>query len=399
MRREEIPVVFSSADGHVIEPDDLYRDRLPRVYRDRAPAYEYSEGLIKWYDRFGRLKQWASPMFDVFGNRLTDSVSQRIASLDAQKINVEVLYPNNFEMLREEDPTFAVAMAKVYNDYMFEAYGEYPDRFVPVSTIPVADVKLAVQELERTAAMGARSIAIPEMPTVPYWSPDYEPLWSAAEEAKLVVAFHIGTAVADGSFKPMGVGGGRRVIPPGEALTVSEALRCGTGVQISYPAQEVIAHLVGSGVLDRHPNLHFVAAEYHAHWLAGFMSGIDKAWTLGLGQPDTHLMGDFDPTRPVDDQPGMVNIFHFNTRWRYPLRPSEYVRRQIHCTFMDDPGAIGMRHITGVEALLWGADFPHPEGTSPETNPAIQKQLAGVPVDDLELITGGNLRRLYGLTN
>ena len=43
--------------------------------------------------------------------------------------------------------------------------------------------------------------------------------------------------------------------------------------------------------------------------------------------------------------------------------PSEYVRRQFHVSFQDDPVAVACRHITGLSTIVWGNDYPHAEGT------------------------------------
>jgi hypothetical protein len=92
----------------------------------------------------------------------------------------------------------------------------------------------------------------------------------------------------------------------------------------------------------------------------------------------------------------MVRRFRLNEAWPYPLRPSDYVRRQIHCTFQDDPTALALREYTGVDCLLWGSDYPHHEATWPRTRDAVATQFSGIPEGERTAITGGTVAKLFG---
>jgi hypothetical protein len=92
----------------------------------------------------------------------------------------------------------------------------------------------------------------------------------------------------------------------------------------------------------------------------------------------------------------MARMFDVNEKWPYPLRPSEYVRRQFHVSFQDDPVALACRHVTGVSTLVWGSDYPHAEGTFRGSRELIARQFADVPADDRAAILGGTLGRLLG---
>jgi predicted TIM-barrel fold metal-dependent hydrolase len=78
------------------------------------------------------------------------------------------------------------------------------------------------------------------------------------------------------------------------------------------------------------------------------------------------------------------------------MKPSELIRRQCHATFMYDPVAINNRHITGVETLMWGNDYPHPEGTWPISQEIAAKQFDGVADDELRAIVGGTAASVFG---
>ena len=165
----------------------------------------------------------------------------------------------------------------------------------------------------------------------------------------------------------------------------------GAAVMAPMVPQRIIVSLVGSGVLERFPDLHFLLVEFNANWLVSTMAAMDKAWTLGVGQHRDWWAGTWDDDRPADDQPGMAQLFHLNERWPYPLMPSEYVQRQIHVSFQEDPMAIACRHLTGVSTLVWGADYPHAEGTFTHTREAIEHQFRDVEPEDRDAILGGTL--------
>ena len=160
--------------------------------------------------------------------------------------------------------------------------------------------------------------------------------------------------------------------------------------------QQVICELIGGGVPERYPGLHFALIEFNAHWLASLMGAMDKCWVTGIGQDADWWLGRWDDDRPDDDQPNMAQLFRLNEKWPYPLTPSEYVQRQFHIQFQDDPVAVATRHITGISSIVWGNDYPHAEGTFRGSRELLATQLGGLPADERAAIVGGTLGRLLG---
>ncbi|MET0985666.1 MAG: amidohydrolase family protein [Steroidobacteraceae bacterium] len=406
--------VLCSADGHVIEPTDLWSTRLPKNLRDRALRVEhfghYQDLFVPDGNRFsaGRFRHLDTG--ELIDDRLSDlaaSVTRRLRDLDADGVWGEVIYPNYGMLMFVPDHEVAMAHAQVYNDYLVEAFGAHGDRLVPIAAIPLTNVDDAVAEVERVARMGLRGIMIPTQPPQPYGSNVYDRVWAAAQAHGLPVTFHVGTGFnteeeqgKSGNFKEAV---SKAIMNAGAAAQPSRSsvdpfvLRMLQQNELSAAAQRVVVSLVGSGVLERFPKLHFVGVEFDAYWLASVMASMDSACTLGIGIDDSWEAGIFDHSRPANDQPTMMKAFGMNSRWPYPLRPSEYVRRQVHVTFMHDPTAIALRNVTGVDALLWGADYPHAEGTWPRSHEALEQQFAGVSAADTAAITGGTTARLFGM--
>ena len=129
--------------------------------------------------------------------------------------------------------------------------------------------------------------------------------------------------------------------------------------------QQIICELVGGGVPERYPDLHFSLIEFNAHWLASLVGAMDKCWVTGIGQDADWWLGVWDDSRPPNDQPHMAQLFRLNEKWPYPLMPSEYVKRQFHVSFQDDPVAVACRHITGVVDDRLGQRLPARRGHLP----------------------------------
>ncbi|MCK9903303.1 amidohydrolase [Parafrankia colletiae] len=399
-----------SVDGHIVEPPDLFLTRLPGHLRERAVWEE--DLLIEPLGEDGRthfrklhtpgFEGWtnsAYPHFD--GSPNTGQPDRIIADMDSEGVWAQVMHPNlSFFGLYSDDHDRSIGHARVYNDYVAETFGAYRDRIAPTAPIPLTNLDDAVAEIERAAGLGLRAILLPAVSPVPYHARELDRVWAAAQAHGLVVAFHVAT----GSVKV-----DKKASPTLRALIESVRMQSqeltddlvvgrilSAVTKQSFVPQQIIASLVGGGVTERFPGLHFVLVEFNANWLVSFMAAMDKAWTLGVGQDRDFWVGTWDDARPDGDQPGMAQVFRLNERWPYPLRPSDYARRQIHVSFQEDPVAVACRHITGVSTLVWGVDYPHPEGTFRRSREAIDVQFAGVSPADRAAILGGTTAGLFG---
>jgi len=357
---------FISADSHVQEPNSLYEDRVPAEYRHRTPHVEERNGatyLVREGKRDRRLDLAASRITeedmdrefrrDQSGGR---DISIRLSDQERDGIRGEVIYPNHgLSLFSSPDPGYQMAVAKAYNDWMIELFGPHPDRFAPAAIVPVADVPAAVDEVRRVHKMGYRVISVPvAMNDQPYILPLYEPLWSAVEDAGLVLSLHTLTGSEDIYPDNMGeesIGGFLSYMVLGMAQ-----------------GQSPVCMLISSGVLERHPGLNFTVVESGAGWLAWVLYALDEQ------AAKKHMW-----TRPILE-----------------LNPSEYFKRQGHVTFSDDPPALRLRDITGDETLLWGSDYPHDEGTFPHSHEVVDRIFEGVPEDATRKILYENSANLYG---
>jgi predicted TIM-barrel fold metal-dependent hydrolase len=400
-----------SADGHILEPTDLFITRLPAHLRERGVWEEdfEIEPLVEGGARiFRRLhtpgfEGWTISRYRQTGGRMPEGDPRAIIEdLEFDGVDVGVMHPNlSLFGLYSDDHELSMAHARVYNDYIVERFSPFFDRIVPTAPVPITDIDDAVHEIERVAAAGFRAILLPAVPPKPYYARDFDPVWEAAQANGVHAFFHTQT-------------GGVKVNDP-EATTLKVVME--NAAQVNQPVteksaskrmitqavystivpQQLICQLIGGGVAERYPSLHFALIEFNAHWLSSLVGAMDKCWVTGIGQDADWWLGFWDENLPASEQHNMARLFRLNEKWPYPLMPSDYVKRQFHVSFQDDPVAVACRHITGLSTVVWGNDYPHAEGTFRGSRQLMAEQFAGVPSDERDAMVGGTLGGLLGL--
>ncbi|MEE3329192.1 MAG: amidohydrolase family protein [Myxococcota bacterium] len=381
---EEREIVIS-ADGHVQETDAMW-ERVPEPLRSQcAPSVEsHPDGVL-----YHSLKK--SELMDVevmegsgpedrqreFRNDPSGGtdLALRRADQEADGVHAEVIFPNDLlEIGSRHDPEMNFGVARVYNDWVFEIFAPAATRCLPVAIIPTDDIDEAVLETDRCLAKGFRSVMLPcANAWMPYDLPVYEPLWSRIEEAGIPVNFHVFTAsvsfgadfaiierMSDEDFAAR-----RTAAAPHIAEYRKESLA--TTVLGMAAGMSPLVHLTGGGVLERHPDLRFIITEAEAGWLA---------WTL-------QAMDAMQARRRL----GLRTL---------PLKASEYFLRQGAITFSDDAVAMANIELTGTDCLMWGNDYPHDEGTYPNSENARDRIRGALKPDQASALFAGNAARIYG---
>jgi predicted TIM-barrel fold metal-dependent hydrolase len=174
-----------SADGHILEPTDLFTTRLPKNLRDRGvweDDFEIEPLVEGGATKFRRLhtpgfEGWTISRYRQTGGRMPEGDPEIILEdLNADGVDVGVMHPNlSLFGLYSDDHELSIAHARVYNDYIVERFGPYFSRLAPTAPIPLSDVDDAVVEIERAAALGFRAILLPATPPKPYYSRDSIP--------------------------------------------------------------------------------------------------------------------------------------------------------------------------------------------------------------------------------
>jgi predicted TIM-barrel fold metal-dependent hydrolase len=402
-----------SGDGHVLEPVDLFKSRLPKQLRDRAVWEEEFELDEPWVEGGARVfrrlhtagyEGWTISRYRQTRGRMPEGDPESILEdMDLDGVDVQVMHPNlSLFGLYSDDHELSMGHARVYNDFIAARFAPHFDRLVPTAPIPITDVDDAVAEIERVAGLGFRAALLPATPPRNYYMRELDPIWAALQTSGLHPFFHTqtgGVRVGDTealTLKVMLENAAQVNQPMTEKAAAKRMVT--QGVMSTLVPQQLICQLIGGGVPERFPDLQFCLIEFNAHWLSSLVGGMDKCWVTGTGQDADWWIGKWDDTRPPSDQPNMAQLFKLNEKWPYPLKPSEYVKRQFHVQFQDDPIAIACRHITGVSTVIWGNDYPHAEGTFRGSRALIHEQFAGVPDAERKAILGETLGGILGFT-
>jgi predicted TIM-barrel fold metal-dependent hydrolase len=78
------------------------------------------------------------------------------------------------------------------------------------------------------------------------------------------------------------------------------------------------------------------------------------------------------------------------------MKPSEYWHRQMFATFQVDETGIALLDRIGEDNVMWGSDFPHPDGVWPDSREYIERQLGHLHPGVRRKLVYENAARLYG---
>ena len=283
----------------------------------------------------------------------------RLEDLEADGIAAEVIFPQMapfgaglLQYRNQVDPQQNLEGCRAYNRWLADFCNTNPGRHAGVALINVDDIDVSVQEIRNAKESGLFGGVL--FPTSTgdepfYHHPRYEPLWTACEELEMPVQSHSGWSPDYGD------------VPAATAMFISE---------VDMWAQRPFTAMMWSGVFERHPKLKYVLTETGCSWI------LEKLRVL-----------EFKADNPI--------FKHFTKD--LSLRPSEYFQRQcfIGASFM--PAHEGVdRHRIGVDKLMWGSDYPHLEGTWPNTMKCLRDTFSEYPEDEIRTILGSVALDVYG---
>jgi len=369
------PLVVVSSDCHAGLPPEQYRDYVSPQYRETfdvalpiqlaevekmARKFLVADINADW--RQGRERALSGAW---------DS-DERLRVLDGDGIAGEIIFPDGITEMNM--PPFGAGLslptdsrivpelqwegARAHNRWLAEFCAMAPDRRAGVALAPICwDVDEAVREIHWIREHGLRGILIPSMwgRQPAYHHPRYEPIWSACEDLGVVVHLHSGAAPMEDYGDHLGMMG----------IYITEVV---------WWAVRPLTFLVWGGVFERHPKLRLAITESTTVWVPEALALMDQRYS------ETHYsakLGDY--------------------RSHLTMKPSEYFHRNVVLGASCMPRREAeMRHQIGVPNIMWGSDYPHPEGTWPHTRQQIRETFRGLPEAELRAMLGGNAVRVYG---
>jgi predicted TIM-barrel fold metal-dependent hydrolase len=378
------------ADNHLYETRDAFTRHLPERYRS---AIEYVEvrGRTKIAIR-GLISNYIpNPTFDVVarpgaqeeyfrvgnpeGKSYRELVGEpmrsipafrepgpRLALMDELGVDRSLMFPTLASLLEErmrDDPELTHAAIHALNEWLHETWSfAYEDRIftAPVITLPI--VERAIEELEWVVERGAKVILIRPAPVPGYQGSrsfgfrEFDPFWQAVVDADVLVAMH----ASDSGYSRYQADwtGPQEMLP-----FRMDPFRMFSGAK--RPIEDSMAALCCHGVLARFPDLRIASIENGADWVAPFLA---------------HL-ADVHRKMPQEFDGDPVEQFTRNV-WVAPFHEDD-IEQVI--------GAIGVDH------LIFGSDFPHPEGLA-EPCSYVDHLPPSLPREDVARIMGGNLARI-----
>jgi len=357
----------NSGDSHFIEPveawsalPDALRERMPRSVKDPGGEFE-----TVYVDGQAFQRKMPSPRQEEFHKASNQTsgimdIDVRLKDLDHEGIWAEVIYPSLGmwnSMFR--DPVLVREAMRVSNDWVHDKLLAVSPRFVPTAQVSLIDIGDAVAEVQRAAGLGFRAVFLPTKPPTfvdDYHYESWEPLWSACDEANMVIAFHIGT-------DPIDLAGGDEMGvvfrgPGGAVMNHTDNTIMG---------QRAVMKLTASGVLDRHPNLKVLVSEGGATWVPFLGDRMNEAYRQ----------------------------HHMRVRPKLSMLPKEFLYRQVYASFQHDESAVPAVTAMGYRNVMWGSDYPHLEGTYGHTQETLHQLFDGVDTATRYRITVGAFLDLF----
>jgi predicted TIM-barrel fold metal-dependent hydrolase len=385
-----VDLCWLPADLFVSQASAELRDRMPHVSEGpKGPVWvttrganlglqngmgsagrEYVPGQIHRSDRMASTGLYDDGKRGV--RRITDP-DLRLADQDRDGVQAEVLYGVLGTTSRLNDPEAAVEVMRIYNEWLAGFCKTHPERYAGLACIPNRPLDAAIAEVERVAKRGGlRGLDIQnssDMP--PLWDPMWKPLWETIAASGLPLHFHtIGAPMSDRVRKALL----RTAAPSSGAPADADDLdylsgRAAHAVHLTtfqMHMANILASLIYAGVLERHPGLRMVIGEAGIGWIPYVLERMDAEW---------------------EDQYKDLTL---------TMKPSDYWRRQCYATYQTDRVGVKLLDELGVDRVMWGSDFPHPDGVWPDSREYIERELGHLPAAVRRRIVCDNAAELYG---
>ena len=376
-----------SGDGHIDLNPDVWRNRVPVKWRDRAPKRvkmpNGSDAVVVdggkpntiGVTRSVRVahKDLAKQVPTFENNAGTGSPEQRLREQDQDGIEAEILFSQiSFVLRQAKDDDLYLELVRAYNEFLAEEYmAVAPDRLICMGTIPITGVEDAVRELEHCAKLGLRGVKLDRFPSGRgYPTAEDDKFWAAAVDLKMPLTNH-----NDGK---MGSGRGEPAFKydkePGEDVHQREPMNY--FFRFTNDAMTASIQMAFAGVWDRFPALEMYWAETMIGW-----------FEYGLWQVDDHYRR-------------YMPMIHENWGLRYLERkPSEYLKERTYWGFLHDPVGIRRRDCIGYDKLMWGTDFAHAASEWPNSIKLMEQDFADVPENEKRAMLVDNCVKYFHLND
>jgi len=378
---------YFSADSHFECPPDMWTHRVPKAYRERAPRrvkLPNGNDIIVEEGRsitFRGTNQFAGKPLETFSPVELDfdhaagagPPQQRLKEQDQDGIDAELLFATEARNPAIQDKAAFLAIVEGFNDYFIEEYCAVDrDRLIGVAVMPDIGADENVAEMKRCKEKGFKAVRLHTFPSgKSFPTPEDDKFWAGAIDLDMPVTIHTSfprrTDERDVYLMkyPKDPQGEDRPFDFLQRVARQGIYHCG--------AVEA-TQLIFTGVFDRFPKLQIFWAENNIGWIPYFYQQMDQTYKVNCHWADKLL--------------GLPKLKKL---------PSEYLREHAHWGVFDDPIGIQLRHMVGVDRVMWSTDFPHIVTRWPKSLALMEEQFAGVPESEKQAMVAGNAVKFFHL--
>lgn len=369
-RSDTEPIVLFSADCHAGPALGALGEFLDPRFSTEFAEYlalteQYDERVAQMFA--GRSDASYEEIHQVFVERNTvlglADPTRHLQDLEADGVVGDVIFPQGVVPFADypsqpgmlpsigyvATPELQSAGCRAYNRWLAEFCNTNPGRHAGVGVMPIRDVDAAVREIEWCCDAGLRGMSLP--PTSESYAyfndPRYEPIWETCTRLDLPLSAH---------------GASTRFYGHGpDSLPIALA-------EVDFFGRRSLWFLIFSGVFERHPGLRVVFTEQRAGWVIPTLEYLDDIYRS-----------------PVS---GIAKVL--------PRSPSSYFATNCYvgASFLSAAEAAA-RHEIGITRLMWGSDYPHPEGAWPWSRESLRRTCVGMSDEEMRLVLGENAMTCY----
>jgi uncharacterized protein len=326
------------ADGHVMEPPDLWEKYIEPEFRATAPRGVGIMTIDVLGHRMPDVPGWREEATDprhVFDPRFADAArrgydaASHIEAMDMEGIDIMVLYPSRGLFVASANALprrYVGAVCRAYNRWLADFCSHNPRRLMGAALVALHDPQIAAEEARYAVEeLGMKSVFLRPNPvngrTIDH--PDHDEFFAEVERLAVPIATHEGAGVHLAQF------GRDRYDKLFKVHMICHAVE----------TMGACMDLIVGGVLERHPQLRCAFLEASAGWAPWWLERMDE-----------HFEG-FHGSREAG---GLSQ------------KPSEYFRRQcfVSCE-VDERSARYVEEAFGTDVLVLGSDYPHGDGSFP----------------------------------
>ena len=378
---------FFSADSHFECLPETWTHRVPPRFRDRAPRrVRLADGRDAILEEGQPLEYRGTALFagkspeefnpvrlEFESSAGAGSPQQRLKEQEIDGIDGELLFASEARNTKIKDRAAFLSLIQSFNDYFIEEYCSVdPQRLVGVAVMPDVGASEDVAEMKRCKEKGFKAVRLHTFPSGrSYPTPEDDAFYAAALDLDMPITIHTSfprrTEERDVFLMKY------PKEPPGEERPFDFLQRLARHGIYHCGALEA-AQLILTGVFDRFPKLRIYWAENNVGWIPYFYQQMDQTYKVNYSWAERLL--------------GLPKLKRL---------PSEYLREHALWGVFDDPIGIQLRHMIGVDKILWSTDFPHVVTRWPKSWELVHEQFADVPDHEKQAILAANAVKFFRL--